>query len=194
MTARLGALCDHCINAGFFERYRFIDGRRGTDQKHAASLDGFDCGCGQNSEGEAENRRAAIQRRSELLAERVGGESGRLRRRQLELRVEGRDAFQSPARIFRRVGHGLRREEADSERPGGARAHRPCRLENLLRRQIGPADEPQAAGFTDGGDQLRRVPAARERRLDDRMDHFQTPHQLVFQWHGHLRASLVVSG
>src|SRR5205807_8777302 len=113
-------LCDHSINAGLFERDCFIDGRRGTDQERAASLDGLDCTCRQNAEGEAEDRRAALKCRSELLGERVGGQGGRLRRRQLELRVRGRDALQGPERVFRRHWHGLRSQEADPEGPAWA--------------------------------------------------------------------------
>src|SRR5581483_3183960 len=139
---------------------------RRADEHDAALLDRSERCRRWHAERETDGACAAVERRRELGLEDVGDRRSR-RRLQAELGVVGGEARTRGVEVAGRR-RGLRREQVDAE-ARRRRTHARGRFGDLLRPEIRSADEAETPGLADGGDERRRVAAARHGGLQDRM-------------------------
>jgi hypothetical protein len=124
MAPRFGTLCDDGVHARALEGDRFLDGRRGADEKHAARLDGADGLLRQETEREAERRGAGFEGGGELRLEVAGRRRRGFGLRKAELEVVGPETLHGARAPLWRRGWD-RREEVDAERAASASPDRP---------------------------------------------------------------------
>ena len=126
------------------------------------------CGIGGQPEGDAERRGATLDDGLDLGIQRARGNAGHFRGRQPQLRVDRPEQLQHRPWIDRRAVRNVG-EDVDAEgtvRPG---PHLAAPLEDLLRRGIRTAQEPEASRARDLCGQRRRRWPARHRRADQRV-------------------------
>src|SRR5438105_3808382 len=102
MPAGLASLRDDRIDARALQIEGLVDGRRRAHREDSPPLDRVDRRSRERSEGEAEHRGATLEYRGELLGE-LALHRRQGRRRQAELREEGRDAGQRWTRVRREL-------------------------------------------------------------------------------------------
>src|SRR2546426_683939 len=172
--ARFAPLRDNGVDAGALEGHRLLHVCRCTHQEHSPFLDCCDRVRRQDPERETEDRGRRLERSSELRREGIRLQRRYLRRREPQFRVVRSETRERQFGVFRNLRGTKWREEAYAKWALGSRLHCPRGFEDLRWREIGGADESERARFRDGGNELRSIASAGERRLDDGMAQAET--------------------